>query len=226
MRGGRRKLPVLATLSPAAVDGTDRVWSLRREDLERLAPVRERLGQRRTVLVSGEGERGRALALALAATAAGSGRRVALLECDLLAPRLAAELGLREAPGLHEYLRWEATPAQILQPLTLAGPAARAAEHPLACVVAGRPSPDPATLFGLQSFRHMCEKLAHAYDRVVVLAPSLEQAPEGIAAIAERADCLLAGISPAQRAGRERRALRALLRRLPVEPLGAVVVGE
>jgi Mrp family chromosome partitioning ATPase len=224
MRGGHRKLPVLATLSAAAVEGSQQAWSLRREDLERLGSVRERLGERRTVLVSGEAGRGRSLAVALAAMAAGSGLRTALVECDLLAPRLAAELGLRPVPGLHEYLRWEATPAEILQPLTLAGPAAREARHPLACVVAGRPASDPAVLFGLQSFRHMCAKLAHAYDRVVVLAPSLEGAPEGIAAVAERADCLLAGIAPDQRGGREHRSLRGRLRRLPVEAVGAVVV--
>src|SRR5262249_15897647 len=76
------------------------------------------------------------------------------------------------------------------------GPARRAAAPPLACLVAGRPAPDPAVLFGLQSFRHMSEKLAHAYDRVVVLAPSLEGPPESIAAVAERADGLLAGIAP------------------------------
>src|SRR5262249_35061547 len=156
-----------------------------------LGPVRERLGERRTVLVSGEGERGRTLAVALAATAAGSGLRTALLECGLVEPRLAGELGLRPLPGLHRDLRWEAPRAEILQPLPLAGPAAREARHPLACIVAGRPAPDPTVLFGLQSFRHMCEKLAHAYERVVVVGPSLEEAPEGILAVAERADALL-----------------------------------
>jgi Mrp family chromosome partitioning ATPase len=225
MVSGRGKLPVLATLSDAAPEDGERVWALRGEDLERLGPVRERLGERRTVLISGEGERARPLAIALAATAAGSGLRTALLECELAEPRLAVELGLRPTPGLHEYLRWEATPAEILQPLTLAGPAAREAEHPLACIVAGRPAADPAVLFGLQSFRHMCTKLAHAYDRVIVAGPALEEAPEAIAAVAERADGLLAGISPEQRSGRERRSLRARLRRLPVEPVGAVVVG-
>jgi len=224
MLGGRRKLPVLATLSAGAAEDGERAWSLRREDLEHLRPVRERIGERRTVLVGGEGERARGLAVALAAAAAGSGLRTALLECDLLAPRLALELGLRPVPGLHEYLRWEARPAEVLQPLTLAGPAAREATHPLACIVAGRAAADPAVLLGLQSFRHMCEKLAHAYERVVVLGPSLEEAPERIAAVAERADGLLAAIPPEQRGGREHRALRARLRRLPVEPLGAVVV--
>ena len=37
-------------------------------------------------------------------------------------PRLADALGLAPAPGLHEYLRWEAEAPEILQPLVLAGP--------------------------------------------------------------------------------------------------------
>lgn len=225
MPGGRRKLPVLGTLPAAPEEGSDRVFSLRREDLERLSAVRERLGERRTILVSGEDGRSGPLALALAAISAGAGLRTVLLECELGAPRLAAALGLRPLPGLHEYLRWEASPAEVLQPLTLAGPAARAAEHPLACIVAGRPAPDPSVLLGLQSFRHMCEKLAHAYDRVVVSGPSLAETPTGIGAVAERADGLLAAVAADQRRGRAHRALRARLRRLPVEPLGAVVVG-
>lgn len=224
MRGGRAKLPVLTELSAAV--GGERLWSLRRGDLEHLAGFRSWLGEHRSVLVTGAEEPARVLAVSLAAVAAASGLRTALLECDLARPRLAVDLGLAPTPGLHEYLRWEATPAQVLQPLALAGPAAGAAEHPLTCVVAGRPAADPAILVGLQSFRHMAAKVRAAYDLVVVAGPALEAEEDSLATIAAQADGVLAAIAPEQASGRRRRSLRASLARIPAEPIGAVVVAE
>ena len=64
------------------------------------------------------------VAVALAGVAAAAGTATALVECDVERPRLAADLGLEPTPGLHEYLRWEATPADVVQPLALAGSAA------------------------------------------------------------------------------------------------------
>jgi Mrp family chromosome partitioning ATPase len=225
MRGGRGKLPVLAEISGLAPGG-DRAWSLRREDFERLADVRERLQGQRTVLVAGWDDSARLLAVALAGAACAAGRRTVLLECDLAQPRLAIDLGLPPSPGLHEYLRWEATPSQILQPLALAGSATSPATEPLVCIAAGRRAPDPGTLLGLQSFRHMTAKLRNAYDLVVLSGPAIDSAGGPLDAVAERADAVLAAISPAQSSGRDRRAVEAAIRRLPAVPLGAVVIGE
>jgi Mrp family chromosome partitioning ATPase len=222
MRGGRRKLPVLAEISGPA-PGEARVWSLRRADLEALAKLRPALAGRRVVLVTGEESLAGALALAGAASAAG--RRTALLECDLVRPRLAADLGLAAAPGLHEYLRWEAAAAEILQPLVLAGPAAAGAPDPLVCVVAGRRAADPATLINLESFRHAAAKLASAYDLVVLLGPALDSGYGSLEALAARADALIAAVPATAVSGRPGRELRAALRKLPVEAVGAVVVG-
>ncbi|MGV1048617.1 MAG: hypothetical protein ACOYD4_08875, partial [Solirubrobacterales bacterium] len=173
MPGGRARLPVLAEISGPST-GAERPWSLRREDLESLAAVRERLAGRRAVLVTGADESIRVLAVGLAAVAAAAGARTALLECDLARPRLAADLGLAQSPGLHEYLRWEATPPEILQPLVLAGPASGAAEEALVCISGGRGASDPVTLLGLQSFRHMSAKLRGAYELVVIVGPARE----------------------------------------------------
>ncbi len=107
------------------------------------------------------------------AGAAAPGSATALLECDLAQPRLALDLGLAPTPGLHEYLRWEATPSEVVQPLTLAGSAASRQSAPLACVSAGRQAADSGALLGLQSFRHMTAKLRNAYDLVVFLGPPL-----------------------------------------------------
>src|SRR5689334_19907252 len=132
----RAKLPVLVEIAGPA-DG-DRAWALRRTDFASLEGVLPRLAGVRAVLVSGEGEAVPSAAISLAAAASASGRRTILLECDLSRPQLAAQIGLAAAPGLHEYLRWEAEPADVLQPVVLAGPAAEGAGEPLVSVCAGR----------------------------------------------------------------------------------------
>jgi len=224
MRGGRGKLPVLAEVS-GFEPGEERVWSLRREDFERLASLRERLGGVRSVLVSGDDDLCGSLAIALAGAASAAGQRTILVECDLARPRLAVDLGLAPTPGLHEYLRWEATPAQVVQPLVLAGPAAAGVEEPLAFVSAGRQAPDPGTLLGLQSFRHMAAKLRGAYELVVMVGPGLADAGPGLASVAAGAEGLLVALAPGKAKGRGARELRAALADLPVETVGAVVVG-
>jgi Mrp family chromosome partitioning ATPase len=223
MLGGRRKLPVLAEISGPA-PGNARAWSLRRADLEALSQPRQGLDDHRVALVVGGEAMAGAIALAGAASAAG--RRTALLECDLAQPRLAVELGLSPAPGLHEYLRWEATAAEILQPLVLAGPAARGIGDPLICVVAGRPAADAMTLVKLESFRHALAKLRAAYDLTVLVGPPLEGVPGLPEAVAERADTVLAAVSAKGLRGQAGRLLRAQVRRLPADALGAIVVGS
>jgi hypothetical protein len=223
MPGGRRKLPVLAEISGPA-PGDARAWSLRRADLEALSKPHQGLADHRVALVVG-GE-AMAAAIALAGAASAAGRRTALLECDLAQPRLGVELGLSPGPGLHEYLRWEATAAEILQPLVLAGPAARGASDPLICVVAGRPAADATTLVKLESFRHALAKLRAAYDLTVLVGPPLEVAPGLPEAVAERADTVLAAASAKGLSGQAGRLLRAQVRRLPADALGAIVVGS
>ena len=133
---------------------------------ERLGEAAGRAGQRRRGAVG-------AVAVGVAGGGRAGGRRTILVECDLARPRLAADLGLAPAPGLHEYLRWEATPAEILQPLALAGGGlGRRASRWSASPPAAR-LPSPATLLGLQSFRHMAAKLRSAYELVVLSGPAL-----------------------------------------------------
>jgi Mrp family chromosome partitioning ATPase len=220
----RSRLPVLAEISGSTADPT-RVFSLRRDDLARLEGLWEGLAERRAVLVCGEAEAAGTVAIAVAGLASASGRRAVLVDCDLASPRLAGELGLAGSPGVHEYLRWEASAPQLLQPLALAGPASAGASDPLVFIAAGRSTADPATLLGLQSFRHMAEKLRHAYGLVVLSAP-LDSAGSALATLAAEADAVLVGLSPERAKGRSARAAGAAVRGLPAEALGAVVVGE
>ncbi|HEX6602515.1 MAG TPA: hypothetical protein VF030_07705 [Solirubrobacterales bacterium] len=221
MLRGRSRLPVLAEISGPA---EARAWALRRADFTSLGQVLPRLGQRRVVLVAGEGEAAAVTAIAIAAAAAAAGRRAILVDCDLAQPRLAVHLGLDAAPGLHEYLRWEAEPADVLQPVALAGPASAEGE-PLVCVCAGRPATKAETLLGLQSFAHMLGKLRGAYELVLVLAPAAVSEPGACHAVARQADAVLGGLSTAEAKGRTGRALRSALRRLPAPALGSVAVG-
>jgi Mrp family chromosome partitioning ATPase len=164
------------------------------------------------------------VAVGLAAVAAARGRRTVLVECDVARPRLAADLGLAAAPGLHEYLRWEAKPAELLQPIVLAGSAAGEAEEPLICVVAGRPAADPATLLGLGSFRHMTAKLRAAYELVILLGPPLEGPGGALDTAAAEAECSIAALveRPSRRVAK---ASHEALAWLQAPPLGAIVVG-
>jgi receptor protein-tyrosine kinase len=221
MRRGRSKLPVVAEIGGPA-PGEARVWSLRRGDFEAMEKLLGLLAERRVVVATGAERLTGGIALAGAASAAG--RSTALVECDLSRPRLAAELGLEAGPGLHEYLRWEARAAQILQPLALAGPAAQRASAPLVCVCGGAPADESATLLSSESFRHAVAKLRNAYDLVVLVGPPPEAEGSALETVAGTGDALLACVAPKQASGREARELRAAARRLPAELVGAVLV--
>ncbi|HVO55742.1 MAG TPA: hypothetical protein VMT37_15130 [Solirubrobacterales bacterium] len=222
MLGGRRRLPVLGEI---AVPGADAgPWSLTSPDLEALDRALGRLGKKRAVLVTGKEGTARALAIGLAGASAAAGRATVLLDCDLERAALAGDVGLAPSPGLHEYLRWEATPQQVLQPLVLAGPASAGASEPLAFIAAGRPAADVATLLGLQSFHHVCGKLRRAYELMVVSGPSLDGPVAPLAAIAPQVDAALVAIASEAAEKTERRAMRAALRRLGADPVGAVLV--
>jgi receptor protein-tyrosine kinase len=217
------KLAVLAEIgTPSSSNG--RTWGLRRNDLEALGGVRERLGARKVVLITGAEEAAPTVAVALAGVAAAAGVATAVIECDIERPRLAADLGLAAEPGLHEYLRWEAQPADIVQPLALAGSAASTEAAALACVVAGRPSEKAGTLLGLDSFRHMTAKLRQAYGLVILLGPPLEGAGGALDIAAAEADCSIAALveRPNRRAAK---ASHEALAWLQAPALGAVVVG-
>lgn len=193
MRLGRRRIPVLAELG-AAPDGA-RAGALRRADLDALGGLLRRLADRRVVLLTGEEGVKSEVAVGLAAAAGASGRATVLLECHLAAPRLAEMLGLRPRPGLGEYLRWEASAPEILQPLVLAGPASAGAADPVVCIVAGAPATDVSELLASEGFRNAIAKLRRAYRLVLVDGPPLTFDYTALAVAAVEADATLACVS-------------------------------
>jgi Mrp family chromosome partitioning ATPase len=199
-----------------------RAGTLRRRDLRAFDAVLEELDGARTVLVTGAAEQMRAGAAGLAAAATAGGMRTALLECDLAAPALAEDLGLAAGPGLHEYLRWEASAAQILQALMPAGPGSAGATEPLVCIVAGRPTGDGSSLLSSESFRHAADRLRAAYELVVLDGPALEREPSQLEAVAAHAESALACVDASAARGRYARRLRRVLRQLPPRFAGLV----
>jgi Mrp family chromosome partitioning ATPase len=221
MLRGRARIPLLAEISGPADGGA---WSLRRGDFAGLGEVLPQLAEQRVLAIVGAGEAPAVAAISLAAAATASGRTTILVDCDLAHPRLAGHIGLAAGPGLHEYLRWEAEPQDVLQPVVLAGPAA-VGEAQLVCFCAGRPATKAETLLGLQSFGHMVAKLRGAYELVLLLAPPARSEPAACMAVAAQADAAVAGITAAEASGRGSRDLRVAVKRLPVPALGSIAVG-
>jgi Mrp family chromosome partitioning ATPase len=175
-----------------AQDGPEtRAGTLRGCDLDAFAALLQKLRDRRAVLVAGDPACRRAVSVGLATTAVVAGMRAALLECDLVRPTLADELGFAAAPGLHEYLRGEVGAESILEPLVLTGAAAAAAREPLICIVAGRPSPDGGALLESDLFRQATARLRAAYELLVLEAPSLAADESRWAALAAEADATI-----------------------------------
>lgn len=219
----RSRLALLAEIAGPA-EGS-RGWGLAGRDFEALGAVLPQLAEHRVTAVVGNGEEPLVAAIALASAAAADGRRTILVECDLAQPRLAAQVGLAPSPGLHEYLRWEAEPADVVQPVALAG-SATAASGQLICVSGGRPATKPETLLGLQSFAHVVEKLRAGYDLVLLVTPPVLGEPVAALAVASRADAVVAGISGDQVSGRTGRDVRAAIRRLPASTLGSIGISR
>lgn len=211
MLGRRGKHRVLAEV-PASRGASSRPGAHGRAELAAFSSLAQALEGSDAVCTTGPDRS--AVALGLATAALAGGRRVALLECDLAAPTLAASLGLTVSPGLHEYLCGEDEARQILQPLVLAGPASGRAIDPLACIVAGAPEPSPAALLASAECRHAVEKLRRAYDLLVIAGPPLGPDPEPLRAVAGLVETTVACGTRAE-----------IPRRPPVSLGGLVVVG-
>jgi Mrp family chromosome partitioning ATPase len=180
---------VLAEIPATDRDGS-RAGALSRGELRGYSRLAEALAGARVVLAIGPAKSDAALGLATVAVS--EGRRVALLEADLVAPSLADRLGLSVAPGLHEYLRGDADAQRILQALVLAGPASVGATQPLVCVAAGEPVAAPLPLLESERCRGAIERLGAAYDLVVVDGIALDADVGALHALASLADATVA----------------------------------
>jgi len=191
----------------------------------------------RSVLVtSGIPDEGKStVAASLASASAAAGQRTLLVEADLRRPALAERLGLKQGPGLSEYLAGTADPQEILQvkefsiaPQANGGkPAAAPAEvteRSLVCITAGRPPAQPAELLASDRCRQFLAKIGGIYDLVVIdSSPMLSSVDplELIPNVDGVVLCVRLGLTSRDDA----RAVRNAVRRLPERPTGLVVTG-
>ncbi|MFI9766635.1 polysaccharide biosynthesis tyrosine autokinase [Streptomyces sp. NPDC052415] len=200
--------------------GTQRTGTTRRT--EALNQLRTRLvfggdGIPDSLLIAsalpGEGRTHTALDVAL--SVARTGKRVVLVEADLRRPRLAAELGLRGAPGLTGVLTGAASTHDALE---------NWAPGRIRVLPSGPAHPDPDPLLAGPQMEHLLRTLEADADLVVVDSPPLLPFADAatLATITE-------GVAFVIRSGRTRRddAVRALdtLTAVHARVLGAVLTG-
>jgi Mrp family chromosome partitioning ATPase len=187
---------VLAEIPPRSSPDL-RTGTLRRGDLEAFGGLLRGLSGARVVLLTGTGAGRREAAVGLATAAVATGRRTALLECDLVEPWLADALGLANAPGLNEYLHRTVAAEDILRPVALAGPGSDGASEPLVCIVAGRRSVEGPRLLASAALSEALAGLRTAYELVVIAGPPLED-EHSLRALLSSADSTIACLSPSE----------------------------
>jgi Mrp family chromosome partitioning ATPase len=187
------------------------------------------------LVTSAASEEGKStVAAGLAVATAEAGKRTLLVECDLRKPALAHRFGIKDGPGLTDYLTSNAQPHEIvqpvpgiMQPLNGSGPAhsnGQAAASNLVCISSGSPVSRPAELLASDRFQTFLTEVSDVYETVILdTAPLLSVADT--LAIVPSASMLLVCVR-LQRTTRDlARAARSALERLPERPVGIVVTG-
>jgi capsular exopolysaccharide synthesis family protein len=183
-----------------------------------------------TSAVGGEGKS--TVASCLAVAIAEGGKRTLLVECDLRKPVLAKRFGLKESPGLTDYLTGNAQPPEVLQPVAglterLNGSApALAAGQPagsnLVCITAGKPVHRPAELLASERFHKFVAQVSEVYDTVILDTPPMLPIADTLAIIPD-VSTLIVCVRLEQTTRDQARALQSALNRLPSKPVGLVL---
>ena len=227
-------LPVLATI-PQSRMLSMAPRSLQQLDLpeaEAFRMLRARLmyfnvarARHRIVVTSpGQGDGKTTVAWYLAAAAAESGLNVLVLEADLRRPTLAELKGLRDQPGLAEYLTGGAPLDEVTRTIVVRNPPSGDDQASVDVIVAGLVPPNPIELLESQQMVDLLAVLSERYDLVVVDTPPAVIVSDALP-LMRQAD----GIVAVTRIGvTQRRALHQLarqLRELHAPALGTVVNG-
>jgi receptor protein-tyrosine kinase len=183
-----------------------------------------RARHRIVVTSPGQGDGKTTVAWYLAAAAAESGLNVLVLEADLRRPTLAELKGLREQPGLAEYLTGGAPLDEVTRTIVVRNPPSGDDQASVDVIVAGLVPPNPIELLESQQMVDLLAVLSERYDLVVVDTPPAVIVSDALP-LMRQAD----GIVAVTRIGvTQRRALHQLarqLRELHAPALGTVVNG-
>jgi capsular exopolysaccharide synthesis family protein len=114
-----------------------------------------------------------ATALAMAGVESHTDQRIALVDCNLRHPRIAALLGLEAAPGLSDILNARATLENALNPLTVAD-----SDRDLSVLTAGTEDGQPLGLFRSRQFKSLIGMLREQFDHVILDVPATNLYPD------------------------------------------------
>ena len=190
------------------------------------AAVRRRLpANRRTVLVTSalHGEGKTEVTAALGLVLSQSMHRTWLVSADMRRPKLHELFDVDQTPGLSEILvgARNGGSSEIFQ-LS----AARTGSGSLHVLASGRIPPDPAQLLAGDSLDGFFEEIQESeYDYVLLDGPPLLGLVDS-QVLAQRVDGVLIVCRPDRHTPETALALRELLQRLEVDPIGVVMVGS
>lgn len=227
LEDGMGELPVSESPGEQEVSAMNS-FRILRTNLNFIEPDRPPKSVLVTSALAEEGKTTVAIGMALAASALG---RVLLVEADLHRPVHAGRLGLKEKPGLVDYLAGDASPQEILQVYEFDDPGhallhngGEPERSGLVCISAGSRTPWATELLSSQRFKSFLEEVRDAYDLVVIdSAPLLGVAETSrlVALVDSVAFCVRIG----RTTGEQARSGQAALQRLPERPTGLVVTG-
>jgi Mrp family chromosome partitioning ATPase len=207
----------------------DSSGQIRRAELEafrRLYAGVTSLGSPEVVLVTeaGRGGRGTDTAIGLATAAVLGGKTVLLMDCHISAPHLHEALGISAAPGIREYIGFEAEAPQLLQPVSLTASVAPGQEAGrLVCIAAGRQAANAGALLSSPALAWAVQKIRHGYDLVILRGPPLRAAETPV--VAGLADAFVLCAADDEVKGQVGRIIKAAFEQLPERPAGLVDTG-
>jgi Mrp family chromosome partitioning ATPase/capsular polysaccharide biosynthesis protein len=189
----------------------------------------------RTLLVSSAmAQEGKStVAACLAMASAEAGKRTLLIECDLRRPVLAKRFGLRERPGLTDYLTGHATPQEIMQVVASPPSSSNGSgnvqsgsglpdQAPLVCITSGAPPPRPADLLASERFQQFLAEVGDVYESVIIDSAPLLAVADTLEIVPHVSGMLLC-VRLRQTTREQARATRMALERLPGPPIGVVL---
>jgi capsular exopolysaccharide synthesis family protein len=231
-------IPVLARIRSKPLGKIAQIAALSNEDyltdVEAFRILRRNLEMlsidsppRSIIVTSAAGEEGKTtVAGSLAFAMASAGKRTLLVDCDLRQPTLASRLGVKQSPGMSEFLMGVATPEEIINPIAFDRVASLdgGGSIPLVVIPAGTPNPHSAELLSSRAFREFLQQVLEAYDVVVFdsspllpVADTLEMLPH--------VDAVIVCARESKTTRGEAQAVKSALERFPGVLAGIVITG-